>query len=199
MSTATIVLVIVLIVAALAIATALYLRNRRATLQRRFGPEYERAVDEHGGRFRAEQELTKRQRMRDELDIHPLSARSRERYRAEWAAIQQLFVDDPPQGLARADRLVTDLLGERGYPADDRRKQEATLSVEHAGVMDRYREAHEITALNTRGHATTEQLRRATVDYRSLVEQLLADGAGPSRHDEQRHDQPRHDEPEETS
>jgi hypothetical protein len=65
-----------------------------------------------------------------------------------------------------------------GYPTEDRGVQEAALSVEHSAVLDRYRHAHEISALNNNGKATTDQLRQATVDYRSLVEQLLGTDGG---------------------
>ena len=173
-STTTVVVLIVLVVVVLAVLAALYVRSRRTALQRRFGPEYERLVAEEGGKLRAEKELADRERMHRKLDIRPLSETSRRRYSSEWSQLQQLFVDDPRQALARADQLVTSLLDERGYPTDDRRAQEATLSVEHAQVMERYREAQQIRALNERGEASTEQLRRATVDYRSLVEQLLS-------------------------
>jgi hypothetical protein len=180
MSTTTTVLLVLLAVAVLAVLGWVYLRSRRAALKRRFGPEYERLVAEEGGKLRAEQELAERERMHRKLDTRPLSESSRRRFSSEWSEIQQLFVDDPRLALTRADSLVTNLLDERGYPTDDRRAQEATLSVEHAGVMDRYREAHEIRTLNDRGEASTEQLRRATVDYRSLVEQLLSADAPAS-------------------
>jgi hypothetical protein len=187
MTNGTIVLITVLVVLVVAVGAAMYLRSRRTALQRRFGPEYERVVDEEGGRFRAEQQLTKRERMHDQLDIRPLSQSSRQRHSAEWADIEQLFVDDPRRALERADVLVAKLLEERGYPTDDRQKQEAALSVEHANVMEQYRKAHEISELNAQGTATTEQLRRATVDYRSLIERLLADDPETSRRKEQEH------------
>jgi hypothetical protein len=180
----TFVLVAVVILAAVLVGAGLISWRRRSALRGQFGPEYEREVRARGGRLRAEQELRRRQRLHSELDIRPLSEQRRQRHAGEWSEIQQLFVDDPPRALARADRLVSELLGERGYPTDDRQKQEATLSVEHAHVMDRYREAHEISARNARGEATTEELRRATVDYRSLVEQLLGADPATSRPDQ---------------
>jgi hypothetical protein len=184
MTTGNVVLITALVILVIAVGAALYLRSRRTALQRTFGPEYKRVVEEEGGRFRAEQELVKRKRKHDQLDIRPLSEASRQRHSAEWSDIEQLFVDDPRQALERADGLVAQLLEERGYPTDDRRWQEETLSVEHATVMERYRNAHEVSALNAEGRATTEQLRRATVDYRSLVEQLLAPDPETSRREE---------------
>ena len=179
MSTGTAVLIaVVVLVVVLAVLAGVYVRNRRAALQRRFGPEYDRAVQERGGRLQAERELVQRERLHDKLDLRPLSEESRRRYAAEWADVQRGFVDDPQHALDRADGLVGRLLAERGYPTEDRGVQEAALSVEHAAVLDRYREAHEISALNSNGKATTDQLRQATVDYRSLVEQLLGTDGG---------------------
>ena len=179
MPTGTAVLIaVVVLVVVLAVLAAVYMRNRRAALQRRFGPEYDRAVQERGGRLRAERDLTQRERLHDKLDLRPLSEESRRRYAAEWADVQRGFVDDPQHALDRADGLVGRLLAERGYPTEDQGIQEAALSVEHAAVLDRYRESHEISALNSNGKATTDQLRQATVDYRSLVEQLLGTDGG---------------------
>src|SRR5512144_1247417 len=167
MSTGTAVLIaVVVLVVVLAVLAAVYMRNRRAALQ------------ERGGRLRAERDLTQRERLHDKLDLRPLSDESRRRYAAEWADVQRGFVDDPGHALDRADGLVGRLLAERGYPTEDRGVQEAALSVEHAAVLDRYREAHEISTLNSNGKATIDQLRQATVDYRSLVEQLLGTDGG---------------------
>ena len=179
MSTGTAVLIaVVVLVVVLAILAGVYWRSRRAALQQRFGPEYDRAVQERGGRLQAERELVQRERLHDKLDLRPLSEESRRRYAAEWADVQRGFVDDPQHALDRADGLVGRLLAERGYPTEDRGVQEAALSVEHAAVLDRYRHAHEISALNSNGKATTDQLRQATVDYRSLVDQLLGTDGG---------------------
>jgi hypothetical protein len=185
MSTGTAVLIaVIVLLVVLAILAGAYVRNRRVALQQRFGPEYDRAVQERGGRFRAERDLAQRERIHDKLDLRPLSEESRGRYAAEWADVQRGFVDDPQRALDRADGLVGRLLAERGYPTEDRGAQEAALSVEHARVLDRYREAHEISALNNNGKATTDQLRQATVDYRSLVEELLGAVGGGDQQEE---------------
>src|SRR5512144_1716500 len=107
MSTGTwVAIAIVAAVVLLAILVALYLGNRRTKLQRRFGPEYDRAVEAQGGRLKAERDLTQRERLHDKLDIRPLSDKSRERYATEWAGLQRSFVDDPRQTLSKADLLV---------------------------------------------------------------------------------------------
>src|SRR5512135_2540130 len=81
MSTGTAVLIaVVVLVVVLAILAGVYWRNRRAALRQRFGPEYDRAVQERGGRLRAERDLTQRERLHDKLDLRPLSEESRRRY-----------------------------------------------------------------------------------------------------------------------
>ena len=61
---------------------------------------------------------------------------------------------------------------ERGYPAQSFDQQVADLSVEHAGTLDSYREAH---ALATRSpeRQSTEDLRRAIVGYRQLFVDIV--------------------------
>ena len=49
----------------------------------------------------------------------------------------------------------------------------ADLSVDHPRVIDNYRIAHEIAVRDSRGEASTEDLRRAMVAYRALFEDLL--------------------------
>jgi hypothetical protein len=71
--------------------------------------------------------------------------------------------------------LVTRLIGEIGYPTADDDERLALLSVEHAGVLDRYRDAHEISLRDARGEASTEQLRQALVHYRTLFAELLGE------------------------
>lgn len=60
-----------------------------------------------------------REERHDELDLRPLSDASRPRYTQQWQEMQSGFVDRPQVAVADADRLVTDLMRERGYPVDD--------------------------------------------------------------------------------
>jgi hypothetical protein len=53
------------------------------------------------------------------------------------------------------------------------------LSVDHAATLHSYRGAHEISASNRRGEATTEQLRMAVVHFRALVAGLLGEEPAP--------------------
>ena len=49
----------------------------------------------------------------------------------------------------------------------------ADVSVDHPKVVTNYRAGREIAARNKSGEATTEDLRRAMVLYRSLFEELM--------------------------
>lgn len=155
------------------IAWALMTRRRSEHLRDRFGPEYDRTVSEHGGRRSAETELERREEKRERLDIVPLSSESRERYLASWRGVQTGFVDEPAGAVTDADRLVTDVMRERGYPMDEFEQRVADISVDHADVVEHYRAAHAIRLANDAGEASTEDLRQAVVHYRALFEELL--------------------------
>ena len=171
-STLIIVLVLLLVVGAALVAFGL-VANRRRALRNRFGPEYDRVVESTEDRRAAERELRERERRHAELELRPLDPASRERYSASWEEIQVRFVDAPDRAVGEADELVTRLIAERGYPTVDYDDQLAHLSVEHARTLDHYRQAHEINERNSRGEATTEQLRQALVHYRALFADLL--------------------------
>jgi hypothetical protein len=168
---------IVLVVAVLiAIAVGLWVfatGRRRAHLRGQFGPEYDRAVSEHGSRRGGEAELARREEQRERLDIVPLSPEARERYFESWRNVQTGFVDEPSQSLNDADRLVTDVMRERGYPMDEFDQRVADISVDHPQVVEHYRAAHAIQQANENGDASTEDLRQAVVHYRALFTELL--------------------------
>jgi hypothetical protein len=168
---------IVIIVAALVVigfvAWTLGTKLRTDRLQRRFGPEYERTIEQAESRKEAESELSARMKRRRELEIQPVSPETAERYTVEWRDVQARFVDQPSQAVKDADRLVTRLMQERGYPTDDFEQQAADVSVDHPNVVDNYRGAHTVWLSNEQGKAETEDLRRAMVHYRSLFEELL--------------------------
>lgn len=151
-------------------------RQRSRHLQEKFGPEYGRAVTEHGDRRAAESELREREQVRDRLEIRPLSAPQRDSYGREWDQVQSAFVDNPSGAVARADRLVAEVMRERGYPVDDFEQQSAVVSVDHPNVVANYREGHAIYQSFDRGDASTEDLRQAMRHYRALFDELLADG-----------------------
>ena len=124
-------------------------------------------------RREAESDLSERQRRREELEITPLEPESRDRYAEEWRRAQERFVDDPPAAVGDADRLIQDVMRERGYPVSDFDQRAADVSVDHPEVVSNYRAAHGISIANERGKATTEDLRTAMVHYRALFVELL--------------------------
>ena len=172
------VLVIALIVAGVVIA-----RQRRSQrLQEGFGPEYGRTLAEKGDRRAAESELLERRERRQQLEIRELDPESRERYSERWAAAQRTFVDQPAAAVAEADRLVSEVMHERGYPVEeDFERRAADVSVDHPDVVENYRAAHGISVRATRTEAGTEDLRQALVHFRALFDELL--GTDDDRHD----------------
>lgn len=173
MSTGTIIgIVIAVVVILVVIAVLVMMRRRRAHPREQFGPEYDRTVREHPRR-EAERELAERGKRHSKLDIKELSPTLRDRYAQHWALVQEQFVDRPAQSVDEADRLVTALMAERGYPTEDYDQQVADLSVGHAKTLGHYREAHTIKERNASTQVSTEELRAAMVHYRALFDDLL--------------------------
>jgi len=166
-----VVVVLVIVVAIAAVAS----RRRRHHLQQRFGSEYDRTVEGADRRREAERDLRDREARHDELELRPLSEASRQRYTEQWQDMQAGFVDRPQVAVADADRLITDLMRERGYPVDDFDTRSELVSVDHPDVVENYRTAHGIAARTVEGRTSTEDLRQAVISYRALFEEMLVD------------------------
>jgi len=165
--------VVILVIAGLA---WLYARKRRSTtadLRQKFGPEYERALREHGSERKAEAKLEDRQKRVEKLNIRDLDAMERERFLKRWESVQSRFVDSPTGAVREADDLVSSLMKTRGYPISDFDQRAADISVDHPRMVENYRSAHEIARRVGKDEATTENLRTAMVQYRSLFEELV--------------------------
>jgi hypothetical protein len=147
--------------------------RRRKGLQERFDSEYDHTVADAPSRREAESELSEREKRRQELEIRPLEPDARDRYASQWHNTQAQFVDDPEEAVGEADRLIQQVMRERGYPVDDFEQRAADLSVDHPEVISNYRAAHGISIANERGKASTEDLRTAMVHYRELFTELL--------------------------
>lgn len=164
------------------VAVLFWLLSRRKhsqQLERRFGPEYHRTVDQMGGRDKAEAELMARQKRVDQLHIVPLAPADAQRFGQQWRSLQARFVDSPQGALAEADRLVSELMQERGYPMGDFDRQAADISVHHPGVVEHYRAAHDIAQRERHGEVDTEGMRQAVIHYRALFAELLQPDAPP--------------------
>ena len=155
-------------------------RRRTGQLRERFGPEYDRTLESADSKRKAESELAERQERREQLDIRPLTPAARDRYLDRWRETQTSFVDDPGASVGDADRLVQEVMRERGYPTDDFEQRAADISVDHPHIVENYRAAHGIAVAHERGEASTEDLRQSLVHYRTLFEELLETRA-PSR------------------
>lgn len=173
-----IVVVAVLLVVLGALAAQAMRRRQSQRLRQEFGPEYDRTVEDAGTRRDAERELAARKQEHDQLELRPLTPAARERYTTSWAQVQSRFVDAPTLALHEGDTLVTQLMAERGYPADGFDQQARMLSVENAEVLDRYRSAHEVELAARSQQAGTEQVRHALIDLRTVFEQLVTESAG---------------------
>jgi hypothetical protein len=163
----------VVVLAIALLAFRMHKRRRSAALREHFGPEYERALAQHGDRARAELELSGRKKHLQELDIRALSAEQCERFGAAWSEVQQDFIEDPGGAVIDADALVKEVLKACGYPVGNFEQRVADLSVEHANVVHHYRAARTIALDSAKGQAGTEDLRQAMVHYRSLFNDLL--------------------------
>jgi hypothetical protein len=168
--------VAVVIIAAIA-AVVLMRRQSSQRLKSRFGPEYSRAVEESGGAREAEAQLRNRAQRVRKYHVRPLSAEDQARFATAWRGIQARFVDDPRDATTSADDLLGQVMSARGYPDGDFDQRLEDLSVDHAQTVQNYRSAHDVVLKHTRGEASTEDLRKAMIDYRALVDDLVGEPA----------------------
>src|SRR5664279_2985070 len=167
---------VVVVVLVVVVAIVLYARKRKNTtagLKNRFGPEYDRAVRQHGSERKAEAKLADREMRVDVMKLRDLDVTERERYLAQWQAVQSRFVDFPKGAVTEADELVCSLMQRRGYPVTEFDQRAADISFDHPLVVENYRSAHNIALRLGRGEASTEELRTAMIHYRSLFDELV--------------------------
>ena len=165
--------VVIVVAMAVIVARSVNRRNRSERLKNHFGPEYERAVGEAGDQRAGEKELVARERKRQKLDIVALAPEAHAKYAEHWRTVQTAFVDNPSKAVGDADRLVTQVMRERGYPVDDFDQRAADISVDHPNVVEHYRAAHILHLAQEQGDIGTEAQREAFVHYRALFEKLL--------------------------
>jgi len=166
-------LIVVIVIVVVALAVLFASRRRTTSLQKRYGPEYDRAVESATGRRDAESQLQDRTQRRDQLDIRPLPEAVRLRYADEWRGVQERFVDQPSDALSAGESLLTRVMQEQGYPVSDFDEQADLISVDHPDVVENYRVAHDLQQRNKVHQVSTEDLREALLRYRSLFDLLL--------------------------
>jgi hypothetical protein len=148
-------------------------KRRTAVLRGRFGPEYDRAVENRGDRRAGEADLRAREKQRAQFDVKPLPEAVRLRFAGEWRDVQEQFVDQPEQAVTAADTLITRVMEARGYPMKDFDAQAELVSVDHPDTVENYRFAHAVRQRSETHQASTEDLREALLRYRSLFDELL--------------------------
>jgi hypothetical protein len=174
--------VVVLAIPALIVVLGIVSSRRKTQrLKQHYGREYERLLSETGSEKAANRELTTRERKRGNLDIVPLTPAALSDFTARWQEVQATFVDNPAASVGVADRLVTEVMRQRGYPVDDFDRRAADISVDHPQIVDNYRAAHSI---HTSQHdVSTEQQRKAFVHYRALFDRLLETNDNDESHE----------------
>jgi hypothetical protein len=170
----------VLIIAAIVVGAVLYRQQqaqRRRHLREQFGPEYDRLVAATGSSRAAERELDARTQRAAAFHIRTLSPEERAGFTTRWQQVQAEFVDNPKASLAHADELLGEVMSTRGYPVQDFEQRAADLSVDHPVVVQHYHAAHGIALRHKKDQATTQDLRRAMIHYRTLFEELVSSAA----------------------
>jgi hypothetical protein len=135
-----------------------YRRTRTRAFRTRFGPEYDRAVLRHGSRS---------------LKLHDLGATERERFIADWQTLQARFVDHPKSAVNEADELISSLIAARGYPKGSFEQRAADLSVRYPRLMESWRQANNIAVRPGRIDVSTEELRKAMIQYQTMFDELV--------------------------
>jgi hypothetical protein len=172
MSTGAVVILVVVVVLVLAAGAWFVAQQaRRRRLRERFGPEYDRRIQESDDRRVAERELAEREKRHARYELRPVSEAAR--YTEQWTFVQEQFVDQPVEAVGAAEQLVVMVMRERGYPVDNFEQQTADLSVEHAHVLDHYRSGHDIRVRHERDGVSTEELRQALTHYREMFHALV--------------------------
>ena len=170
--------IVAICVAAIAILGAIgwlvYSGRRSRQLKDRFGAEYDRRVTElEGNHRRAESDLVAREARVRKAQLYPLTASDRARFIQEWRVVQAKFVDNPAGAVEDADRLVGDIMHARGYTGQDSNDRLADLCAAYPDQASGFRAANDVLVRQHRGMATTEDLRRAFVHFRSVFDEML--------------------------
>jgi hypothetical protein len=177
------VVIAIAVVAVIALVAVGASKRRTAMLRGRFGPEYDRAVENRDDRRAAEADLRAREKQRAQFDVKPLPEATRLRFADEWRDVQENFVEQPAQAATDADVLITRVMEARGYPMKDFEAQAELVSVDHPDTVENYRFAHAVRQRSQTQQVSTEDLREALLRYRSLFDELLrpeGNGAGPA-------------------
>jgi hypothetical protein len=151
------------------------MRGRR--LRQRFDREYRRLAGQRDSKLPAGTGPAERQRRAGGLGIRPLTALARAVYADQWAGIQERFAGTPADALAASQVLAVAVMSDQVYPAEHHGQVLADRSIEHAGTLDHYRAAEEISHSAASGTASMEDLRQGIIHYRAVFRDLLSEPA----------------------
>jgi hypothetical protein len=126
-----------------------------------------------GDKRQAESELDARLAHVNTLKIRPLTAEEVNRYALEWQGTQTEFVDEPLTALQKADRLIREVMKDKGYPVEDFEQRAADISVDYPELVTDYRGLHLIAVKEAEDEVGTEEMRQAMVHGRALFENLI--------------------------
>ena len=165
---------IAIAVAVIVVLVLILLLTRRKSrrLKKRFGPEYDRTVERHDSKEAAHEELQRRADRHDSYQLRSLDDNERTVYVQQWRQLQRQFVKEPANGLLEADKLLTVLLHDVGYPTESFDQQADDLSVEHADVTADYRSGRAVVRDVQQGRAGTEEIRLGLLHYRKVFERV---------------------------
>jgi hypothetical protein len=165
---------VVVLVLFIAVAASIERRKKKTLAFRdRFGTEYDRAVLTHGSPGQAEAKLADRQTRVKTMEIRDLGIAEHDRFVTEWHIVQSRFVDHPKSSVTEADDLIAALLEARGYPQVGFEQRADDLSVTYPRVMEKYRLAHAVAVRLGQLEASTEELRTAMIQFRSIFDELV--------------------------
>ena len=167
-----IVVAVVIVLAAIAFAVWQH-RQRKQTeaLKSQFGPEYERAHQALGKN--TNEALESRKEKIEQYDIRDLTPEEQQRFTQQWTTVQARFVDDPGDAVVQADNIIREVMVTVGYPAGSFEQREEAASVRYPERVQDFRKAHRIAVTQSTSGASTEDLRKAMLLYRSLFDQLV--------------------------
>jgi hypothetical protein len=169
-----VIVVVVLLAAGIAMGAVFSRRQRAKRYEKKYGADYDATVKTMGDEKKAQTEMDSRMEHVGTLNIRPLTMGEREGYLANWKAVQTKFIDEPAQATVEASHLITKVMQTRNYPISDFEQRAADVSINYPDLVTNYRAAREIAVKNERHEASTEELRKALVYYRSLFDELLA-------------------------
>ena len=165
--------VVILVILGVILGAIFSRRQRSKQYSDKYGSDYAHTVKTMGNEKKAQTEMDERQKHVETLNIRSLSLSERERYLAEWKAVQSKFIDQPGPATVEADHLIMEVMRIRNYPVSDFEQRAADISINYPELVSNYRLARAIAIKNEHHQADTEELRQALVYYRSLFDELL--------------------------